>query len=104
MHGPSEVLVTGHTHLQFDRQLAGRRSVNPGSVGLPFHEGDPGTAYWAILGPDVELQQTPYDVMDMIAAGPRVGDPAAETIEKLLRQPPTPAEIAADAESRIFAD
>ncbi|MCZ0997192.1 metallophosphoesterase family protein [Streptomyces mirabilis] len=28
------VIVTGHTHLQFDRTVAGRRSVNPGSVGL----------------------------------------------------------------------
>ncbi|MFD0330772.1 metallophosphoesterase family protein [Streptacidiphilus monticola] len=32
-------IVTGHTHLQFDRVVAGKRSVNPGSVGLPFHEG-----------------------------------------------------------------
>src|SRR5260221_4956985 len=34
-----DVLVTGHTHVQFDRDVACRRSVNPGSVGLPYHVG-----------------------------------------------------------------
>jgi predicted phosphodiesterase len=98
------VIVNGHTHLQFDRVIAGRRSVNPGSVGLPFHEGPPGTAYWALLGPDVELRQTPYDIDAALAAGPRTGDPAVERISTLLRAPPTPAEITAEAESLVFSD
>ncbi|MFH9963757.1 metallophosphoesterase family protein [Streptomyces mirabilis] len=98
------VIVTGHTHLQFDRTVAGRRSVNPGSVGLPFHEGPPGTAFWALLGPDVELRQTSYDVDAARAAGPRTGDPAAERITALLNSPPTPAEITSDAEARVFSD
>ena len=29
------VVVGGHTHVQFDRQVAGRRLVNAGSVGMP---------------------------------------------------------------------
>jgi len=33
--------------------------VNAGSVGMPF--GEPG-AYWLLLGPDVELRHTPYDL------------------------------------------
>jgi Icc-related predicted phosphoesterase len=37
--------VCGHTHVQFDRAVAGKRVVNPGSVGIPY-EGRPG-AYWA---------------------------------------------------------
>ena len=49
------VLVTAHTHLQFDREVVGIRSINAGSVGLPY-EGRPG-AYWALLGPDVELRR-----------------------------------------------
>jgi predicted phosphodiesterase len=99
-----EILVTGHTHLQFDRRVAGRRSINPGSVGLPYHDGEPGTAYWALLGPDVTLRQTRYDVTAAAAAGPRTGDPAAEKITELLMSPPSPAEIIAQTENLFFSD
>ena len=99
-----QVLVTGHTHLQFDRRVAGRRSVNPGSVGLPYHEGEPGTAYWAMLGPDVELRSTRYDVTAAADAGPRTGDPAAGKITELLMSPPSPAAILAETENLIFSD
>jgi putative phosphoesterase len=98
------ILVTGHTHMQFDRQVAGRRSVNPGSVGLPYHEGEPGTAYWALLGPDVTLRQTRYDVAAATAAGGRLGDPSADKIEELLLSPPSPGEITADAERLVFSE
>jgi len=55
----SPVVVCGHTHMQFDRQIGRVRVVNAGSVGMPF--GEPG-AYWLLLGPDVELKCTPYDL------------------------------------------
>ena len=55
-----EVVVGGHTHVQFDRRAAGKRLVNAGSVGMPY-EDEPG-AYWALLGPDVELRRTAYDL------------------------------------------
>jgi predicted phosphodiesterase len=99
-----QVLVTGHTHLQFDRQVAGRRSVNPGSVGLPYHESEPGTAYWALLGPDIELRQTRYDVSAAIAVGVRLGDPSAKAIADLLMSPPSPATIMAESERLVFSD
>lgn len=54
------VVVCGHTHVQFDRRVAGFRLVNAGSVGLPY-EGRRG-AFWALLGPGVELRRTDYDV------------------------------------------
>jgi diadenosine tetraphosphatase ApaH/serine/threonine PP2A family protein phosphatase len=98
------VLVTGHTHMQFDRRVAGRRSVNPGSVGLPYHDRDPGTAYWALLGPDVTLRQTRYDVAAALEAGTGSGDPAAEKITELLMSPPSPDEIMAETERLIFSD
>ena len=101
---PEPTIVTGHTHLQFDRSVAGRRSVNPGSVGLPYHVGAAGTAYWATLGPDVHLRQTSYDVDEAVRRGASVGDPSADVIERMLRQPPTPDEIIADAESLVFSD
>jgi predicted phosphodiesterase len=53
------VVVCGHTHMQFDRMIGNTRVVNAGSVGMPF--GEPG-ADWLLLGPDVQLQHTPYDL------------------------------------------
>lgn len=67
--GPIEhqVLVCGHTHMQYDRTLgSGLRIVNPGSVGMPY-EGEPG-AYWAVLDPDVDFRRTEYDVEAAVAA------------------------------------
>jgi predicted phosphodiesterase len=54
------VVVVGHTHVQFDRRVRDTRLVNAGSVGMPY-EADPG-AYWALLGPDVDLRRTVYDI------------------------------------------
>lgn len=53
------MVICGHTHMQFDRTVGGVRVVNAGSVGMPF--GEPG-AYWLLLGPDVQLRHTPYDL------------------------------------------
>jgi putative phosphoesterase len=53
------VVVCGHTHMQFDRMVGKTRIVNAGSVGMPF--GEPG-AYWLLLGPDVSLRRTTYDL------------------------------------------
>jgi len=53
------MVVCGHTHMQFDRMIGNIRVVNAGSVGMPF--GEPG-AYWLLLGPDIQLRFTPYDL------------------------------------------
>ena len=37
----ADVVVCGHTHIQYDRRIGGTRLVNAGSVGLPY-EGDAG--------------------------------------------------------------
>jgi putative phosphoesterase len=52
----ADVVVCGHTHMQFDRVVAGKRVVNSGSVGMPYEE-EPG-AYWLL---DLERRHTPYD-------------------------------------------
>ena len=52
-------VVCGHTHMQFDRTVGTVRVVNAGSVGMPF--GEPG-ADWLLLGPDVQLRHTHYDL------------------------------------------
>ena len=95
------VLITAHVHIQFDREVAGVRSVNPGSVGLPY-EGRPG-AFWALLGPDVELRRTDYDVAGAVAAYRASGFPNPEQMVELLEQPPSRADVIEDAERRVFA-
>jgi hypothetical protein len=45
--------------MQFDRMVGRIRVVNAGSVGMPF--GEPGT-YSLLLGPDVQLRHTRYDL------------------------------------------
>lgn len=53
------VVVCGHTHMQFDRMVGSIRVVNAGSAGMPFGESG---ADWVLLGPDVQLRHTPYDL------------------------------------------
>jgi putative phosphoesterase len=53
------LIICGHTHMQFDRMIGSVRVVNAGSVGMPF--GDPG-AHWLLLGPDLHLRRTDYDL------------------------------------------
>ncbi|HEX6316961.1 MAG TPA: metallophosphoesterase family protein [Gemmatimonadaceae bacterium] len=55
----SDLVVCGHTHMQFDIMVDAVQLVNAGSVGMPF--GAPG-AYWLLLGPDVQLRDTRYDL------------------------------------------
>jgi putative phosphoesterase len=82
----ADVVVCGHTHMQYDRRLSsGLRLVNPGSVGLPY-EGRPG-AFWALLGPDVEFRHTPYDVESTAAAMRALGGPLEEELIELLVKP-----------------
>ena len=95
------VLVTGHTHAQYDRDVAGLRALNPGSVGMPY-EGSPG-AYWALLGPDVELRRTEYDVSESVARVRASGIPDPERLVEPLEQPPTPEEMIAQAERLEFS-
>ena len=107
MHALSEgvdeqILVSAHTHIRFDRTVAGIRSVNPGSVGMPY-EGRSGAAFWAFLGPDVELRESGYDVDEAVRRYRSTDDPAAEQMAELLLAPPTPQEVVEHAEAREFA-
>jgi putative phosphoesterase len=97
-----KVLVTAHTHIQFDRTVAGIRSVNPGSVGMAY-EGRPGIAFWALLGPDVDLRQTAYDLDEATRRYRATDDPLAEEMIEILVAPPTREEVVEDAEAREFA-
>jgi predicted phosphodiesterase len=78
------VVVAGHTHMQLDRLVDGVRWINPGSVGMPY-EGKV-AAFWALLGPDVEMRRTPFDVERSIEALLAGGWPGAQSFaEENLR-------------------
>lgn len=75
----ADLVVCGHTHVQFDRRPHGApRLVNAGSVGMPY-EGDP-DARWALFGPELELRRTTYDVEEAISAILATGMPQVERI------------------------
>ncbi len=98
---PERVLVTAHTHLQFDREVAGIRSLNAGSVGMPYAE-ERG-AYWALLGPDVSPRRTDYDLDEAARRYRATGDPLKEEMVSLLFSPPSPEELIAHGESVVFS-
>ncbi len=94
----AEVVVCGHTHVQFDRLLpSGLRVVNAGSVGMPY-EGRRG-AFWALLGPDVELRRTAYDTEAAVAAIRRATGTSHEQLAGWLLDPPDPVATSAYFES-----
>jgi putative phosphoesterase len=85
----ADVVVCGHTHVQFDREVDGIRVVNAGSVGMPYAD-EPG-AYWALLdGADVELHHTRCqapDVSEWPGEWPQASaDEATQHFEKLSRE------------------
>jgi predicted phosphodiesterase len=92
------VVVCGHTHVQFDRAVGGRRVVNAGSVGMPY-EDQPG-ARWCLLGPDVELRRTAYDVEAAAARVRASGFPEADEHADGLLQPPGAGEATSVFEER----
>jgi predicted phosphodiesterase len=84
---PEPVREVVRTHMQFARMIGRTRVVNAGSVGMPF--GEPG-AYWLMLGAEVTLRQTPYD---LAAAAQRIRDTrypqAQDFAERNVLQPPS---------------
>lgn len=83
----SNVVVCGHTHMQFDRTVGGIRVVNAGSIGMPF--GEPG-AYWLLLGDEVSFRRTEYDLVAAAARIRETGYPqASEFAEGNVLHPPS---------------
>jgi putative phosphoesterase len=86
----ARVVVCGHTHVQFDRRHGEQRVVNAGSVGMPY-EGRPG-AHWLLLGPDVDLRRTEYDLGAAIERLRSTGWPGVEQfLQQSFLEPIDPA-------------
>ena len=93
----ADVVVCGHTHVQYDRRVGSVRLVNAGSVGMPY-EGSP-DARWAILEDgNVELVATAYDAHAALERLERAGFPL---FERWLVEP-LPGEISAEEATASF--
>ncbi|HEY1375770.1 MAG TPA: metallophosphoesterase family protein [Gemmataceae bacterium] len=94
------VVVCGHTHMQFDRMVGAVRVVNAGSVGMPF--GEPG-AYWLLLGPDVGLRRTAYDLARAAERVRATDYPQAEQFaaHNVLQPPPEEKTLEALARAEL---
>ena len=55
----ADLVVCGHTHVQFERTVGGLRVVNAGSVGMAYEDA-PG-AYWLLLGPGLEIRRSAFE-------------------------------------------
>lgn len=87
----ADVVICGHTHMQFDRMVGNVRVANAGSIGMPF--GRPG-ADWLLLGPTVELHHTDYDLSRAAQQVRGTRYPHADDFAtKTILQPPSEEEM-----------
>lgn len=101
---PERTIVHGHTHLQYQRTVGGRLIAGCGSVGLPYTD-EPPAALWSMVDADgVHAMSTDYDIDAAERAVERAGYPSAERFLTTLRQPPRPADVMLDCETRQFSD
>jgi putative phosphoesterase len=85
------VVVCGHTHMQFDRMVEETRVVNAGSVGMPFGKSG---ADWLLLGSEVELRHTSYDLKQAAECiGETTYPQAPDFVACNLLQPPSEEEM-----------
>ena len=94
-----QTVVCGHTHHQFVLEQDGRRVVNAGAVGMPYQGA--AAAFWLLLGPEVQMRRTDYDIEGALATMRAAGPPGIDQAmlgESLVD--PTDAETVA----RFFED
>lgn len=63
----TDIVIVGHTHVQFDINADGKRVINPGSVGQP-RDGQPGAAYAILDGDDLIFRRARYNVANAVDA------------------------------------
>lgn len=63
----TDMVVFGHSHVKFDREIDGVRFVNPGSVGRPG-DGDPRASYaiWDTEEGTIDFRRLPYHINDLL--------------------------------------
>jgi putative phosphoesterase len=83
-HVGSEIVIYGHIHRPFVRQIGELTVANAGSVGLPF-DGDPRASYLLIEGRRAEVIRVEYAVETEVAALRASGYPDADLLAEMLR-------------------
>lgn len=98
-----QIVVCGHTHMQFKLHINRVRVLNAGSVGMPYAD-RPG-AYWLLLGPEgSEFRRTAYDLEAAAQAVRTSGYPQAQDFaEENVLKVPTAEEAMAVFERMIAA-
>jgi predicted phosphodiesterase len=81
----AELVVYGHIHRPFARELRGLKVVNSGSVGSPF-DGDPRASYLLLDGASVEIVRVEYDLEREADLLLRSGYPDAPRIAETRRR------------------
>jgi predicted phosphodiesterase len=85
------VVICGHTHMQFDRTIGKTRVINAGSVGMPFGKSG---ADWLLLGPDVALRHTDYDLQRIASPIRAIHDPVTrDFLQQYILHPPSEDQI-----------
>jgi predicted phosphodiesterase len=92
-------VVCGHTHHQFALGLDGRTVLNAGSVGMPYQGA--AAAFWLLLGPEVQMRRTDYDIDGALEALRGTGAPDVDEmmLQESLVTPARPEDVA-----RYFED
>lgn len=80
----AQVVIYGHIHRPFVRQIDGLTVANAGSVRLPF-DGDPRASYLLIEDHRAEVIRVEYAVQAEVAALRASGYPDADRIAEMLR-------------------
>ena len=91
----AQLVVCGHTHIQFEMRAGSVRILNGGSVGMPYAD-RPG-AYWLLLDPrEVEFRRTEYDLEKAAQQVRKSGYPQADEFadENLFKVPSAEEAIA----------
>jgi putative phosphoesterase len=86
-----DVVVCGHTHVQFRRHVGQWQLINAGSVGMSTGAAE---AHWLLLDTDAAWQQTPYDAESAIDAMNATSYPGVrEFVEGYIKRSPAPETV-----------
>jgi predicted phosphodiesterase len=59
--GSVDAVVAGHCGIAFHRHVAGVQWINPGSLGLPPHDGRPETRFAVLKSEEITIERLSYD-------------------------------------------
>jgi predicted phosphodiesterase len=92
-------VVCGHTHHQFALEVDGTRVLNAGAVGMPYQGA--AAAFWLLLGPEIDMRRTDYDVDGALEALRATGAP---DIDEVMLQESLVDPARAEDVARFFED